>query len=717
MPPQNSPNRPLTLLAEPLDKVRGVGPRALLKLEKLGLKTIEDALYHLPFRYEDRRQLKPISRLRSNTQEVFFGEVLAAGEAHTSRKRRKVYEVIVGDESGQISLKWFRYRTNWLEKRFPVGQKAVFIGEVKTYGATREIHHPDAELLSGDCNLDQLFQRDPLNFGRILPVYPLTEGLSQKQIRKIWFDLVAHYAPVTQSFIPQDILSKHNLISVPEALQGNHWPHNDASIEALEQGRDRCRQSLVFDEFFYLELGLALKKQGVQLEEGIAFNVEHRYTIPLNKMLPFRMTDAQRRVLGEIKQDMMSPHPMHRLLQGDVGSGKTLVALMSALIAIENETQVAIVAPTEILAEQHYLTFSGWLDKLGLKTVMLQGNMTAKNRKECLQMIADGEADLVVGTHAVLQEGVEFHRLGLGIIDEQHRFGVKQRGVLKHKGQNPDILVMTATPIPRTLSLTLYGNLAISVIDQLPPGRKPINTKLYRENRRLNAYSLIHDELAKGRQAYIVYPLVEESEKIDLQAATEAADQLSTDIFPDARMGLLHGRMKSAEKELVMSAFRDGDLDILISTTVIEVGVDVPNASVMLIEHADRFGLAQLHQLRGRVGRGSEQSYCLLIPSLQYSEDASRRLKVMVETNDGFRIAEADLEIRGPGEFLGTRQAGVPDFRVANLLRDARMLDIARHEAFDLARKSNYLNDPTAADIKAELLKRWGGRLELSGIG
>lgn len=717
MPPQNSFNRPQTRLDEPLDKLRGVGPRALLKLEKLGLCTIEDALYHLPFRYEDRRQLKPIARLRSGTQEVFYGEVLAAGEAHTTRKRRKIYEVIVGDKSGQISLKWFRYRENWLKKRFPVGQKAVFIGEVKSFGAVREIHHPDAELLSSDNSLEQLFQRDPLNFGRILPVYSLTEGLSQKQVRKIWFELVEQYAPLAQSYIPGEILSRHNLLTLPEALQGSHWPANDASLTTLEQGNDRCRQSLVFDEFFYLELGLALKRQGVQLEEGIAFNVEHRYTIPLNKMLPFRMTDAQRRVLGEIKHDMMLPHPMNRLLQGDVGSGKTLVALMSALIAIENGTQVAIVAPTEILAEQHFQTFSGWLDKLGLKAVLLQGKMTAKNRKDCLQMIAAGEADLVVGTHAVLQEGVEFHQLGLGIVDEQHRFGVRQRGVLKRKGRNPDILVMTATPIPRTLSLTLYGDLAVSVIDQLPPGRKPIDTRLYRENSRIKAYSLIKDELEKGRQAYVVYPLVEESEKSDLQAATEAAEQLSTEIFPDARIGLLHGRMKSAEKELVMSTFRDGQLDILVSTTVIEVGVDVPNASVMLIEHADRFGLAQLHQLRGRVGRGAEQSYCLLIPSQHYSEDASRRLQVMVETNDGFRIAEADLEIRGPGEFLGTRQAGVPDFRVANLLRDARMLEVARHEAFDLASKSNYLNDPAYKDIKAELLARWGGRLELAGIG
>jgi len=717
MPPRDKSDQARSPLAEPLNKVHGVGPRALLKLEKLGLKTIEDALYHLPFRYEDRRQLKQISQLRPATQEVFYGEVLAAGEAHTARKRRKIYEVIVADQSGQISLKWFRYRKSWLQKRFPVGQKAVFIGEVKSFGATREVHHPDAELLSGDSSLEQLFQRDPLNFGRILPVYHLTEGLSQKQMRKIWYDLVDRYAAFATSYIPVEILNRHKLLPLTEAIRGSHWPDRDMSIQMLEQGRDRFRQSLVFDEFFYLELGLALKRQGVQLEEGISFKVEHKYTIPLNKMLPFKMTDAQRRVLGEIKQDMMLPHPMNRLLQGDVGSGKTLVALMSALIAIENNAQVAIVAPTEILAEQHYTVFSDWLNKLGLNAVLLQGAMTSRERKECLRQIATGEADLVVGTHAVLQEGVEFHRLGLGVIDEQHRFGVRQRGILKRKGLNPDILVMTATPIPRTLSLTLYGDLAVSVIDQLPPGRKSIETRLFRENERLNTYSLIRGELKKGRQAYVVYPLVEESEKSDLQAATEAAEQLSIEVFPQARVGLLHGRMKSAEKESTMSAFRDGQLDILVATTVIEVGVDVPNASVMLIEHADRFGLAQLHQLRGRVGRGAEQSYCLLVASRNYSEDASRRLQVMVETNNGFRIAEADLEIRGPGEFLGTRQAGVPDFRVANLLRDARMLDVARQEAFDYAQKNNYLDSPSCSKIKAELLYRWGGRLELAGIG
>ena len=704
-------------LDKKLDILPGVGPRMLPKLQKLGLNSIEDALYHLPIRYEDRRQLKTINQLVDGQHEVFVGNVLAAGESATTRSRRRIYEVIVGDDTGKISLKWFRYRQSWLQKRFPVGQKAIFIGEIKRFAAIREIHHPDSELIQANTDLQQLLQSDPLNFGRILPVYALTEGLSQKQARKIWYRLIHDFANLTQSFIPDEISQKHRLQKIPEALQQIHWPDETVNLRELENGQDNARKSLVFDEFFFLELGLALKRAGVQLEQGIAFKFEHKYTIPLNKILPFKLTDAQRRVLGEIKRDMMAPQPMHRLLQGDVGSGKTLVALMAALIAIENDAQVAIIAPTEILAEQHYQTFSTWLEKLGLKTGLLQGNMPAAAKRDLLKQIAAGEIDLVVGTHAILQEGVEFHTLGLGIIDEQHRFGVRQRSLLKHKGANPDILVMTATPIPRTLSMTLYGDLSVSVIDELPPGRKPVTTELFRASQRQRAYQRIKQELEQGRQAYVVYPLVEESEKSDLQAATEAAESLANEIFPGLRVGLLHGRMKSAEKDKVMNSFRQGDLQLLVSTTVIEVGVDVPNATVMMIEHADRFGLSQLHQLRGRVGRGADKSYCLLVPSEHYSEDAARRLRVMVQTNDGFRIAEADLEIRGPGDFLGTRQAGLPDFRVASLLKDIRVLEDARYEAFEYVKRTKQLTTKEAEPIKRELIRRWGGRLELAVIG
>jgi len=687
------------------------------KLQKLGLNTLEDALYHLPTRYEDRRKFKKISQLTTGEHEVFVGTVVTAGEALTSRTQRRIYEVIVEDESGHISLKWFRYRKPWLQKRFPVGQRAVFIGEVKRFSAIREIHHPDSELIHATTNLDQLLQSDPLNFGKILPVYALTEGLSQKQARKIWFALVETYADQVDTTLPTDIRERYRLPYLSSALKQIHWPNDSSVLSELEDGTSMARKALVFDEFFFLELGLALKRAGVQLETGIAFNFTHKYTIPLNKILPFKLTEAQRRVLGEIKRDMMAPHPMHRLLQGDVGSGKTVVALMAALIAIESSTQVAVIAPTEILAEQHYQTFRQWLEKLGLTTALLQGSMPVVAKRKLLEQIIQGEIDLVVGTHAVLQEGVEFHSLGLGIIDEQHRFGVRQRSILKRKGINPDILVMTATPIPRTLSMTLYGDLSISVIDQLPPGRKAITTELFRATQKKRAWQRIRVELEKGRQAYVVYPLVEESEKSDLQAATIAAETFAAEIFPQFEIGLIHGRMKTAEKEAVMEQFRQGTVQLLVSTTVIEVGVDVPNATVMMIEHADRFGLSQLHQLRGRVGRGADKSYCLLVPSEHYGKDARRRLQVMVETNDGFRIAEADLEIRGPGDFLGTRQAGLPDFRIASLIKDIRILDSARKEAFDYVQKSAQLTTTEAQPVRDELIRRWGGRLELAMIG
>lgn len=706
-----------SILDASLEKLQGVGPRLLQKLEKLGLQTIEDALYHLPMRYEDRRQLHSIAQLRDGHQEVFIGTVLAAGETVTSRSRRRIYEIIVGDDSGKISLKWFRYRKTWLQRRFPVGQQAIFIGEVKRFGSLREIHHPDAEAVPPGADIEQLLRRDPLNFGRILPVYPATEGLSQRQLRKIWFGLIEHYADHADSVIPDELRRHHDLLSTEAALREIHWPSAERDPVELNQGRDPARTTLVFEELFYLELGLAIKRSGVELEPGRAFQLSHKYTIPLNKMLPFRLTGAQRRVLREIKEDMLAPHPMHRLLQGDVGSGKTLVALMTALIAIENHAQVALVTPTEILAEQHFRTFHPWMRELGLSTALLLGSLPATEKSRLHEQISRGKVDLIVGTHAVLQEGVNFQDLGLGIIDEQHRFGVRQRSLLKHKGVNPDILVMTATPIPRTLSMTLYGDLAVSVIDELPPGRKPVTTRVYPCAERIRVHEMMRRELSAGRQAYVVFPLVDESEKSDLQAASAAAENFSEQIFPEMTVGLLHGRLKTEEKEKIMRRFRDGEIQLLVATTVIEVGVDVPNATIMLVEHADRFGLSQLHQLRGRVGRGAEKSFCWLIPSQNYSEDAARRLKVMEETEDGFRLAEADLEIRGPGDFLGTRQAGLPDFRVASLIRDQKILERARRAAFEYVEETNRLHDTAARGVKNELLRRWGGRLELATIG
>jgi ATP-dependent DNA helicase RecG len=705
------------LLATPLEQVRGVGPRIVDKLAKMGLSDVESALYTLPLRYEDRRKINKIAQLSGNRLEVFAGEVLAGGETVTSRRSKKLYEVVVGDGTGQVALKWFHYRKNWMQSQFVVGRKAVFIGEVRRFGAMREVHHPEVEFQDGERSLADLPSLDPLNFGCILPVYPLTEGLHQKTARKIWREILDRFASGVESPIPEDIRNRLHLLPLGRALYEAHWPGPDASLIELEEGRDAARRTLVFDEFFFLELGLALKRQGAVLQQGIAFQVSHRYTRPLAKMLPYRLTDAQRRVLGEIKRDMMAPQPMNRLLQGDVGSGKTVVALMAALVAIENDTQVAIVAPTEILAEQHFLQFHSWMEELGLRVALLSGSTSAAEKKQLLTEIADGRIHMVVGTHAVLQEGVEFHNLGLGVVDEQHRFGVRQRGVLRKKGRHPDILVMTATPIPRSLALTVYGDLSLSVIDQLPPGRLPVKTRIVPTGNRQRAYDLIRAEVAAGRQAYIVYPLVEESEKSDLLAASEGAAHLQEMVFPGVRIGLLHGRMKGEEKEAAMRAFKDGQVQVLVSTTVIEVGIDVPNATVMMVEHAERFGLAQLHQLRGRVGRGTAGGTCLLIRSERCSEDGRRRLEVMAESNDGFRIAEADLEIRGPGEFLGTRQSGMPDFRVANLLRDGRILEEARQEAFRLVNETDFLKDPRYEALRQELKIRWGSRLELASLG
>lgn len=706
-------------LATPVSRLRGVGPRIAEKLEKLGVLTVEDALYTLPHRYEDRREFRRIARLRDGCHEVFAGEILAAGEMVTQRARRRVFEVIVGDGSGQVVLKWFHYRNkDWLAKRFPLGRTGVFSGEVKRFGAQREVHHPEVELLGEEQTLAQYQGSDPLAFGRILPVYPLTEGLTQQAARRIWKQAVDLFAENIVTHLPAELCARRGLLPLAKALQDVHWPANEANLETLEEGRDPARRTLVYDEFFFLQLGLAMRRRGALLEAGIPFQVTHRHTKPLADLLPYRLTAAQRRVLGEIKIDLMAPHPMNRLVQGDVGSGKTIVALMAALLAIENDTQVAVVAPTEILAEQHFLQFHHWLEQLGLKAVLLRGQQTAANRRAALAEIADGTAHLVVGTHAVLQEGVEFHRLGLGIIDEQHRFGVRQRAVLRQKGENPHVLVMTATPIPRTLSLTVYGDLSLSVIDEMPPGRTPIRTMVVTENQRRHAFELIRKELAKSHQIYVVFPLIEESEKSDLKAATVGVEQLRS-VLPECRIGLLHGRMSPDEKETIMGRFKTRQLDILVSTTVIEVGIDVPNATVMVVEHAERFGLAQLHQLRGRVGRGAAPGLCLLMKSLRCSEEGEKRLEVMARTTDGFRIAEADLEIRGPGEFLGTRQSGLPDFRVANILRDARILEEARADAFAMAESPEF-QQGTSEEMRSlaiELKRRWGTRLGLASVG
>lgn len=695
--------------------IKGIGPKLAALLEKRDIRTVEDLLYLLPLRYEDRRNLMPVASLAPGQSAVFSGTVLSA-DATTTKGGRRVFEVLVRDDSGTIACKWFHANATWMKRTWKIGRVGVFSGEVHQFGYQREVHHPDAEWLPEGGGVQSVIDSDPANFGRIVPVYPLSEGIHQKTMRRVMREVVDNFLSNIDSVVPAE-LCPPGFPSLREALGQVHAPSSEADLSGLNNGATPAHQALAFDEFFFWELGLALKKRGVVLEEGIAFHVTHRYTKELARLLPFELTAAQRRVLAEIKTDMMAPHPMHRLVQGDVGSGKTLVALMAALIAVENDYQVAIMAPTEILAEQHWHTMHRWCGQMGIEVTLITAGLKGKAKKEALERVADGTARIVIGTHAVIQEKVEFAKLGLGVIDEQHRFGVLQRGVLKKKGTNPDILVMTATPIPRTLAMTLFGDLDLSVIDEMPPGRIPVETKIYFESRRPQLYGMIRDEVGKGRQVYVIYPLVEESEKTDLKAASQMAEHLQADVFPGLRVGLLHGRLSPVEKEAVMASFTSREFDILVSTTVIEVGIDVPNATVMVIEHAERFGLSQLHQLRGRVGRGREKSYCILMITGKLSEDGEKRLRVMESTGDGFRIAEADLEIRGPGDFLGTRQAGMPDFRVANILRDGTLLEKARRAAFDLLEHDPELNGPAHAPLHDELLRRWGKRLELATIG
>lgn len=698
-------------LETPLRYIRGVGPVLSRLLEKKGIRTVEDALYLLPHRYEDRRGITPVCALSPGFSSVFQGEVIRAGSVAT-RGGRRLFEAVVRDETGAVTCKWFNSGGDYLKKSWRVGRRGIFSGTPSRFGVEIEVHHPDVEWLGDGEAVSDVMKRDPVNFGRLVPVYPLTEGLHQKTLRKVMREIVSRFAPSLPSLIPPDLMAAQGLMPLSDAVALLHFPEEP---QQHEPGGAPV-STVIFDELFFLELGIAMRRKGVELEPGISFAVNHVLTRPLIQMLPFSLTPAQRRVLSEIKRDMMSPHPMHRLIQGDVGCGKTVVALLAALIAVENGYQVAIMAPTEILAEQHFLNIHSYCDRLGIGTALLTSGVRGVVREKLLDDIAAGAVSIVIGTHAVIQAKVEFARLGLGIIDEQHRFGVVQRAALKRKGIRPDILVMTATPIPRTLAMTVYGDLALSVIDELPPGRKPVETRVFREEHRHHAFRMIRDEIGRGRQAYIICPLVDESEKVELTAAVTHVENL-IEVFPGLRLGLLHGRMKPEEKEMVMRRLKEREIDILVSTTVIEVGIDVPNATVIMIEHAERFGLSQLHQLRGRVGRGGDRSYCFLIASSSISEEGMKRLRVMERHGDGFSIAEADLEMRGPGDFLGTRQSGMPDLRVASIIRDARLLEAARTAAFAIAERDPELILPEHRLLRKELFRRWEGRLEPAGIG
>ena len=701
----------LQQLARPVTDLPGVGPKTAAALARLNARTFEDLLYLVPRSYIDRRRIVPIDQIEPGADAVVIGSVKGS-LAIKSTGRLRLLEMLISDGSAVMAAKWFRLSPRYaalLKKQYTDGDRVMITGTTKSFGNRIEIHHPEIELLEPD--------EDPRALLSIAPLYPLTEGLTQKTMQRIMQALSLRIPDIVSEYLPNRIRSTYKLISLQDAFSHVHQPHTDDNLDQLNNTTSHYHRRIVFDEFFLLQTMLALKKKGVALEQGVSLAITDYELNTLIDGLPFGLTSAQMRVLQEIRLDMADGVPMHRLLQGDVGSGKTVISLIAACIAVQNGCQAAIMAPTEILAEQHYTTIKNLALARDLQIVMLTGKQPKAARTENLAAISNGSAQIILGTHALIQEAVIFNRLGLVVVDEQHKFGVLQRARFKKKGGNPDILVMTATPIPRTLGLTVYGDLDVSIIDELPPGRTPVTTRLYNESRRQDVYELVSRTISNGNQAFIVYPLVDTSEKLDLRDATRMAAHLQQDIFPDLRIALLHGRMDSAEKESVMQAFSAGHTHILVATTVVEVGIDVPNAALMIIEHAERFGLSQLHQLRGRVGRGAAESLCVLLAQFSRSDDARKRLRIMEQTNDGFKIAEEDFNIRGPGEFLGTRQSGLPDFRVAHIGRDIRILQEARSAAFELVDQDPRLESPENQPFKNILAERWKGRLKLAGIG
>jgi ATP-dependent DNA helicase RecG len=591
----------------------------------------------------------------------------------------------------------------WLTRVLQRGQRLILHGRGARFKDKLTLQVQDWELVeSGD--------EEPIHAGALVPVYSTTEGLPQRALRSLMWRLVeAHAAEVVET-LPEGVRRRRGLLPLVDALAGAHFPADEAQ-------RAAAHHRLAFEDFLLLQLGLAILRSRTTRQQGIAMRPPGALVRRLRAALPWALTAAQERVWEEIRADMAAPYPMHRLLQGDVGSGKTIVAALGVLTAVEAGLQAAVMAPTEILAEQHFMTFRRLLEPLGVPVALLTSALKGRERAARRAALAAGETRCVVGTHALVQEAVEFRRLGLVVVDEQHRFGVAQRARLKAKGEHPDVLVMTATPIPRTLALTLYGDLDVSVLDELPPGRQPVITRARAERSRPQIYAFLREQVAAGRQIYVVYPLIEESEAIDLKAATDMAARLQAEVFPELVVGLLHGRLPFEAKDEIMRRFKAGEIHVLVSTTVIEVGIDVPNASVMLIEHAERFGLSQLHQLRGRVGRGPWKSYCILLTSGRLGEDAERRVQAMVESSDGFRLAEVDLQLRGPGEFFGTRQSGLPEFRVADLLRDAGLLEEARREAQAIVAADPELRAPEHAGLRHALLARWRGKLALASVG
>jgi ATP-dependent DNA helicase RecG len=678
--------------------IKGVGPKLGSLFHKRGIYTIWDLLHYYPRAFEDRRAARNIASLEPGDLVSLKAKVVKVSSFAMGRSVRKIYDVLIKDDSGQIHCKYFRVPYKGYFDHIQKQEEVRVVGKVIDYRGRKEFHHPDIKDLQGEEEI----QDD------VLPIYTEIENLTSAKIARLiqscLSQLAEHQWP--KEYFPGSLLEQKKLISHKEALLLLHKPQPQV-VKELQENKSEAHHRLIFEEFFWLELFLAAKKTGLKKEKASVISADSSLLKQLIDSLPFPLTNAQKRVLKEIQKDLSSGEPMNRLAQGDVGSGKTLIAFAAAMDVASAGLQSCLMVPTEILAEQHFKNAQNFLAPVGLRIALLTGRTKSAERKLLLESLKTGQIDLLIGTHALIEDDVDYKNLGLIVVDEQHRFGVAQRGLLKTKGFAPHTLVMTATPIPRTLALTVYGDLDVSVVDELPPGRSPIQTRVIFENKRPAALQFMLDQIKLGRQAYIVYPLVDESEKIDLKNALEEFEKLKVQ-FPQLKIGLLHGRMKSDEKDEVMNQFRSGEFQVLVSTTVIEVGVDVPNANLMMIEHAERFGLSQLHQLRGRVGRGKHKSFCVLILGRAVSDEARARTQFMEQTSDGFKIAEFDLEMRGPGEFLGTRQSGLPGFNLANLVRDQALLQEARDSAFSLMLKDPLLQQPENKGLRENLLAAHG---------
>ena len=714
------------LLARSLAALPGIGPKKAEAFARRGLERISDLLFWLPSEYEDRRRISSVEDLVVGRSATFVAEIKVVDWVGLRRGGRftRFLQAVVGDERAIVTLKWFRGGET-IASQLVKGRRVLVSGEVRRYRFSKELIHPEIEFLGPKdveaATAAAATEGDADDLGRVVPVYSAPEGMNPRTLRRLIAQAVDTHADLVEGYLPEALVAERGLPDVPTALRALHRPGGEIDVERYAAFASPAHDRLVLEELFLLELGLAMRRARVARQPGIAIDASRPESRDAAKALPYRLTQAQRRVMREILEDLAKPHPMNRLVQGDVGSGKTVVALLAAVAVAACGGQTALMAPTELLAEQHFRTLGKLAASLGpaakLRVGLLTSSLPRAEIRAVRGLLAMGEIDLVVGTHALVQGDVQFRELVLSVVDEQHRFGVLQRaalGSVRSDGRFPHRLVMTATPIPRSLALSLYGELDVSVIDELPPGRKPIETLLLRAGEGQRVMELVRATLARGEQVYVVYPLVEESEKIDLRSAIESAEQIGRS-FPEARVDLVHGRLEAAERHAAMERFAKGETQILVATTVIEVGVDVPNATLMVIEHAERFGLAQLHQLRGRVGRGGSQGRCVLVARGSNAKSEAR-LAAMIETTDGFRIADADLEIRGPGDFLGTRQSGhVPELRIADLLRDAKLVAIARQTARRLVDE-----DPKLARVpgtRRAVRARWGKRIDLSSVG